>query len=231
MHLASSRYIYPPRPMKEAVPFDSVDMYKRSGWIAQTKFNDLRTVFSIENSQAKIFNRHHGPHKTYTLSDALRAEIVEAAEKFGLDLDKWNYLDGGLLHGKHKIMKDTLVIWDILVRDNDWLLNTTYKERYDSLVVTSDPFIVDVNGTKFDFGIKVTENIFVPHLWDSYQEAWDFVKIVNEAAGWVEGEGGECLLEGIVVKDPNGRLKPAVRENNNADWQSRCRIRTGRHLF
>ena len=231
MHLASSRYIYPPRPMKEAVPFDSVDMYKRAGWIAQLKYNDKRTVFSVEGNQAEISSRHRGPHKTYTLSDALRAEIVEAAEKFGLDLDKWNYLDGGLLHGKHRIMKDTLVIWDILVRDNDWLLDTTYKERYDSLVVSSDPFMVDVNGTEFDFGIKITENIFVPRLWDNYQDAWEYVKTVNEAAGWAEGEGGECLLEGLFLKDPNGRLKPAVRENNNTDWQSRCRIRTGRSRF
>jgi hypothetical protein len=226
----AKRYIFPPRPQKAAVPYERVDMYKRAGWYAQLKYNDKRTVFSIEHGKAEIFNRHHTKHKTYNLSEELRDEIVQAAVVFGLDTDQWNYLDGGLLHGKHKLMKDTFVIWDILVRNGDWLLNTTYKSRYDTLASPRDPFMVDINGTEFNFGIKITDHIFVPRLWENYQEAWDYVKKVNDAAGWKEGQG-ECLLEGLVVKNPAGRLKPAFKEENNAEWQSRCRIKTGRHKF
>ena len=39
------------------------------------------------------------------------------------------------------------------------------------------------------------------------------------------------LLEGLVFKDPNGRLQMGWQEKNNSDWMARSRVTTGRHAF
>jgi hypothetical protein len=227
------RYIYPPRPLHDAVPRNSINMYQKMDWWAQIKYNDKRTVISLFDGMFEMSNRHRDKHKTYNVPGFLHDEILEAAQILGLESDHWHYLDGGLLHGKHKIMRDTIVIWDILVRNDEWLVGSTYKDRYKSLISGLDntPFIVDVNGQACDFGVKITDHIFIPKIWRDYDAIWKFVDETNEAACWKENDGGEPLLEGVMLKAPNGKLKISTKENNNTDWSVRSRVKTGRHLF
>lgn len=230
------RYIFPPRPLHDPVPFDRIGMYARYSWQAQIKYNDKRSEISVNNGLVELFNRHKSKHKTFTLTAELREELlVVFRDVLGLDVSQWSYLDGGLLDGKNKHISGLFVIWDILVREGEWLIGSTYGERYKWLLEKAEaiggkPFIVEINGKQFDFGIKLSEHIFLPRVSNDYQAVWDFVHAVNTAAGWSTATGGEPVVEGVILKDPSGVLKPdnGVEENNNT-WSARSRVRTGRH--
>jgi len=228
----AERYIYPPRPQKGSIPQSELANFKDMGWKGQLKFNGNRLVLSKNSGDAVFYNRHKKVHKRYTPPTWLQDEIIEACRLLGLDENEWNLLDGELLHNKHRLFKDTIVLWDILVRDGEWLLDTTYQERFDSLLSKCDgcdPFHLEIGGEKFLLGVKLTEHIFIPILTDDLQGLWDLTQEINEAAGWKHE--GEPIVEGVAAKMPIGKLKPGLRESNNTDWNTRCRICTKRHRY
>jgi hypothetical protein len=203
-----------------------------------SKYNDKRSELSISDGEVQLFNRHKSFHKTFTLTDSLRNEIITVCRDIlHLDISKWSYLDGGLLDGKNKHISGMFVIWDILVREGDWLIGSTYQERYDWLLTKAkaagnESFFVTINEQKFDFGIKLSEHIFIPRFWDTFESCWEFTKLVNAAAGWTSSTDGEAILEGIVLKNPKGVLKPDCgRPENNTSWSARSRICTKRSRF
>jgi hypothetical protein len=211
------------------MPFDQISTHIKFGWKAQPKVNDMHLCMSLEGDDINLYTRHDSKFKRFRLPDFLRTEIKELAEKLGLDESAWSYLDGGVLHNKHSYFQNTIALWDILVRDNEYLTGTTYEERHNWLLekVGGEPYYIEIDGKKWQIGVKVTEHIFIVTFFDDPQELWDLVNEVNEAAGWKNE--GEPLLEGMVLKSPDGILKPGRREKNNSDWITRCRIRTGRH--
>ena len=222
------RYIYPPRPEHTPVAFENVGVYSRYGWKCQIKVNDLRTTFSVENGSVEFFTRH-AEHRKKDTPDYIAGEILAICEKLGFGTSEWTYLDGGILQHKNKHLSGLVALWDVLVVRGDYLLKTTYQSRYDRLAKIEEPFNVAINGRSFDLGLKLSEHIFVPRVWDDIQAAWAFVREVNAAAGW-EGRGdGEPALEGCVIKDMSGTLKPGFGENNNVEWCVRSRVHTGRH--
>lgn len=227
--ISKPKYIFPPRAVSGAITIDKVSAHEKFGWKAQPKFNDMHLCLSYESGEVNLLTRHNSKHKRYNTPDFLLEEIEEMMDKLGLDKSAWSYLDGGVLHHKHAYFQDHLVIWDILVRENQHLVGTTYRERYEWLLskLGGEPFYIELNGEKFQVGIKITEHIFVPVFFETAQECWDMVQAVNEAAGWKNE--GEPLLEGLMLKQPDGVLKPGRREHNNEDWMTRCRVRTGRH--
>jgi len=227
----TKRYIYPPRPVHDPVPFDKIGMFRRYGWKCQIKVNDLRTEFSIENGRVEFFTRHATPHKR-DIPDYIPAEILKVCEKLGFGTSEWVYLDGGLLQHKNKHLSGLVAIWDILVVKGDYLLGTTYQSRYDLLAKSCEPFIVIINGKSFDIGLKLTEHIFVPRIYNDFDAAWSLVREVNTAAGWSEKTGGEPCLEGLVMKQMDAKLEPDLgREKNNNSWSARSRVCTKRHHF
>jgi hypothetical protein len=232
----AKRYIYPPRPIHDPVPIDKIGMYAKYSWKAQLKYNDKRTEISVNNNEVELFNRHKSKHKTFTLTTELHNELLTVLrDVLGLDVSQWSYVDGGLLDGKNKNIAGLIVIWDILVREGDWLIGSTYGERYKWLLdkavaAGGQPFMVEVNGQKFDFGIKLSEHVFLPRVFENYETAWELVFAVNKAAKWNGIGDGEPLLEGCILKDPDGVLKPDNgKEENNTTWSARSRVRTGRH--
>jgi hypothetical protein len=232
----NERYIYPPRPLHNPLPFSEIGVFSQYGWQAQIKYNDKRTEISVNGGDVQLFNRHNSAHKTFTLSPELRGELLTVfRDVFGLDISNWSYADGGLLDGKNKNIAGLLVIWDILVREGDWLVGSTYGDRYKWLLdkavaAGGKPFLVIINGQEFDFGVRLSEHIFLPRFTEDFNSVWEFTQLVNKAAGWSTETGGEPCLEGIIAKDPNGVLKPDNgRESNNTDWSARSRVRTGRH--
>lgn len=229
----AQRYIYPPRPQEGAVPPTELSNFQKMGWHGQLKFNGNRLVLSKNGDGATFYNRHKDIHKRYSPPAWLQDEISEACRLLGLDKNEWNLLDGELLHHKHRLFRDTIALWDIIVRDGEWLLDTTYEERYNSLLAQLPPepemFYLEVGGKRFLLGIKLTEHIFIPILTDNLQGLWGLTQEVNKAVGW-KGEG-EPLLEGVVIKNIKGKLTPGFRPQNNMSWCTRCRVQTGRHRY
>ena len=227
----AQRYIYPPRPPKGSIPQTELQNFKNMGWQGQLKFNGNRLALSKEGDTIIFYNRHKEVHKRYKAPEWLEQEIKDACAVLGLDENEWNLLDGEIIHNKHRLFSNTIALWDILVKDSEWLLGTTYDERYHLLVDQFPPdpemFYLEINGEQFIMGIKLTEHIFIPLLTDDLQSLWDLTLAVNEAAGW-KNEGEPCV-EGVLLKLVSGKLKPGLTPANNAGWQQRCRIATGRH--
>ena len=226
----TQRYIFPPRPQEGSVPASELANFETMGWQGQPKFNGNRLVLSKNGGDIVFYNRHEEKHRRYNPPAWLQKEVAEACELLGLDKDEWNLLDGELLHHKHRLFQDFVALWDILVRDSEWLLGTTYQERYDSLISCGvEPFVLEVGGKTFTLGVKLTEHIFIPLMTDDLQSVWDLTQAVNEAAGWKNE--GEPVLEGAVLKLTSGKLAPGLRKKNNQHWCNRCRIQTGRHRW
>lgn len=224
--IATDKYIYPPRP-KTSLPFEEVSFFKDLGWVAQYKYNGSRCVIKhLPNGKIELWNRHAEKFRTYNPPTWLQDQIRDSLYKLGLSPTGYHLLDGELLDQKHVAIKDTVVIWDILVRDGQHLLGTTYGERHSTLhdaISTEERWLYK----SYDFGIRLDEKVlfatnFAAGQWDG---VWSTVLEVNKPFD------NRPLLEGLVIKDPNGVLERGWRESNNGDWLVRCRVKTGRHNF
>jgi len=239
------RYVYPPRA-STALPYgddgEGLALLAQRGWLAQLKYNDTHVLLDYDGANfIKAWDRHH-KMPVYDFEN-LRADLDQLGQK----LVHWGggtgryLLDGGLLHSKHAAIKHMLVIWDVLIKDDVAQLGTTYSERYQdlSLLVTPAPDSSEQTRYVFkghDLGALITPRVFRPDNYlpgpvrdgkagiAEWQRAWAIVQDINQGYD-------HPLLEGLMLKDPRGRLRPGFVEKNNGDWMTRSRVKTGRHLF
>jgi len=221
------QYIYPPRA-SEAIPIkDAISLYSQFGWKAQLKYNDSRCQIKIlPNGSIELWNRHAEKFRSYKVSSELQKQLQKLKSKLPEGL---SILDGGLLDQKHKAIKNTIAIWDILVLSGEHLVGTTYKHRYD--IVHDLCSEKDYTYGEICFGKRITDDIFVPENLDcsDWEDMWKDLNKLNEP--FVNtGEAGP-LIEGLVFKDLSGKLEFGFKEKNNSSWMTRSRVRTGRHAF
>lgn len=226
MQVKSDQYIYPPRP-ENSIPKDQVQVYYDMGWRPQLKYNDSRTLIKIDQGNITLWNRHGEQFRSYHTPDWLKDQITTVIQLLHLDPNSYHLLDGGLLDQKHAAIKDTIVIWDILVQDSQHLLGTSYQSRYNKLRVTDEPWY----HKDFVFGKRLSDNIFVADYYDSqdHEMLWEMVQEVN--APYTRGSEIKPLLEGIVIKDPTAPLETGYKVKNNTSWIVKSRVQTGRHRF
>ncbi len=246
MLIDESTYIWPPRPTA-AIPFaDAVVLYADLDWIAQLKYNDTRLIIKLlPTGGIELWNRHAEQLRSYHAPDWLLNQLGRATACMGLEPGQYHMLDGGLLDQKHRAIKDTIVIWDILVQNGNHLLDTTYEDRHSRIHPGPDPRHWDTKDDTtwywedalfdyepFPFGTKLTDNIFVPRNINAaeWAEAWDMIQRINQPFVEADPPVGP-LLEGLVFKDPEGVLEMGWREQNNDAWSARSRVATGRHAF
>ncbi len=228
-------YIYPPRA-ETCVPRNEAKIFMDMGWKPQYKYNDSRCLIKIlPGNNIELWNRHGERFRTYTAPDWLHMELLEVAGALGLTSDSWHLLDGGLLDQKHQAIKDTIVIWDILVKEGEHLLGTTYQERYQILQnsISSEETFWYTHKTHqpINFGIKLTNHTLLARQYEpkDYESMWQTVQTVN--APYSTPTDIKPVLEGVIIKDPNGRLEMGYKEKNNTDWMVKSRVTTGRHRF
>jgi hypothetical protein len=255
-----TQYIYPPRS-QDAIPLDDTQLFAEMGWVGQLKYNGARTLIKFcSDGGVELWNRHAERFRTYTAPAWLLSQLQDVRDKLGLARDKWSLLDGELIDFKHCAIRDTVAVWDILVRDGTHLIGTTYGDRYHFLrgkLDTGESWFYTNPGKPnahepLDFGIKAHGNVLVPRNYeanrspwagndgnphgDAWRAVWDGV--VNVAnAPYTVGKPGDrnysChpVIEGLVFKSLVGKLKMGMRQLNNSDWMVRSRIETGRHKF
>lgn len=223
-------YIYPPRP-QDALPRGDHEIFAQLDWIAQLKFNDSRCLIKIlGDGRIQLWSRHAERLKYFPpiqLQEQL--ETLKRLTKERLGNDGYCLFDGGLLHNKHKAIKDTLVIWDVLVLDGEHLVGTDYAHRYTMLekLYGNEQFYYK----DYRLGNEITENIFYPDIIppQSWENTWNTIDEINEP--FLSTNTAGPLIEGLVFKDPDGLLEPGYRQNNNSGWLARSRVKTNRHIF
>lgn len=199
------RYIYPPRPAG-AIPPHHVDRYP--GWIAQYKFNGTRNVvFMFPDGHIEMFNRHKQWNKAYKPTE----DMVLAFHALNLPKGKFHVFDGELMHSKTRGIKDRFILFDILVFNGEYLLGTRYIDRYrmlEALLGTPTEFEAET-GNKIAY--RVNNNIWFSKIYTKDLKE-RFKKLIHMDE-----------VEGLVLKDPNGRLTFGLQEENNGSWMIRVR--------
>ena len=105
------------------------------------------------------------------------------------------------------------VIFDILVFENQYLVGSTFDERYNLL---KSIYNVKDYG---EFLFQITENVFlVKSFTDKFTKRYnDIVKV--------------DMLEGWVLKRRDAKLERGTREKNNVNTQLKCRKPTKNYEF
>lgn len=134
--------------------------------------------------------------------------------------------------------------------DGVHLLGSTYADRYNFLRGKLESGTFEFQG--LDFGIRVSDDILMPRNYpgnlagtiandgnppgDAWAVLWrDVIEVANRP--YTVGKPGDrnydCkpVLEGLMFKDPRGKLERGMKEKNNFAWQCRSRVETGRHRF
>jgi ATP-dependent DNA ligase len=206
--------IYPPRP-KESINPESVSKF--GGYLAQFKYDDIRAMLYVNvNGSIYLRSRKREPIVSFDADPAFE----EAVRSLDLKEGCLHLLDGGVMRRKLEgAQKPAVILWDILVHENRYLLGTTYAERYALLRRICGGPRKPVVACGQRIGLEIA-----PGLWLAPVFRSGFARLFERAK--------ECeLLEGIILKQPAGKLRWGVREENNGDWQVRVRKTTGRHVF
>jgi len=204
-------YLYPPRP-ESAVPHTTLDFYERTmQWVAQYKKNGTNTIIGISPDKKFIaMNRHNDNHKTWQLTDHIKKEL--AAIFSG---PYWYVICAEILHLKTPMIKDTIYIYDILVFESRFLYGSKFSERQKIL----DPILTTERETESHY------------VCDSENKIW-YAKLINKDFKKIFWEIKDPAIdEGLVLKDPNGKLLKCDKPTSNSGWQAKCRYQTKNYQF
>lgn len=224
----ATRYIFPPRT-KICFPRSDATFLKGDHWQAQYKYNDSRCLIKLTpQGTIELWNRHAERFRTYTAPPELISQAQEVFQKLGCTT--YSLLDGGLLAQKHPAIKDKIVVWDIIVHNEQHLLGTKYLERYQKILNVSTEETqkyIDKAGEIYEIGRNITQDIFMPtnNPQDNWENMWNTIDRINKYYP------NNPLIEGLVYKNINGILQMGYKEENNTDWSYKSRVKTGRHNF
>lgn len=192
-------YLFPPRPETKIAP-PMLGFYENRGFWAQKKKNGTCTVVFARGNEIIFKTRHpevaDGNHRMWTPEGDHNVFFAGRA--------KWNVYVAELLHSKvTNGPKSELFIFDQIVKDGKQLVNSTFAERQQML---HDEF----NGTDEGDQIRVAPRITIAKCFDEgFAEMFTTLKPEDE---------------GLVLKDPNGKLAPCWKADSNGRWQVKCRI-------
>jgi hypothetical protein len=207
MKYETYRYLWPPRPETKIAPA-FIGEVEKAKWWAQAKVNGTNTMLYVSPGGETLAVGRHGPENILQWQPGQQWRNFLASLPHG----HWYVFQGELLHSKVKGgPRDTIVLFDVLVDRGEYLIGTTYRERYLRLQELCDhakPGFVTQPGAI---------NIILPGVW-----------LVNNLTGnmrgWFDDLGkGIDYIEGLVFKDPNAKLAPCSRASANTHGMSKSR--------
>lgn len=198
--------MYPPRPKVSIRPETIKDFPK---WWGQYQYNGTRAIIIIDpDRKVSMFNRHGEELKNYNPTKSMKQSILSIAFKPG-----WCVLDGELMHNKEEGIRDTFVLYDLLVFESQYLVGTQYAFRYGALCGMLG---VDAhNGPREEvtgrgIAVRVNSNLWLAPVFDPSEEEYSRFIDMNE-------------VKGLVLKDPLATLQFGVTKSNNEDWLVKVR--------
>lgn len=203
MNYTEANFLYPPRPVRSVLP-GLLGFYEKKGYWAQIKKNGTCSILGI-GPQGEVYtmSRHAEPHKSWSPSKESLKPLVDRAN------GKWRVYVVEAMDKKTKNIKDTIYIHDIIVNDGIILERTTFAERQELLQMIFP--VRRKGGLGYD---KITEKVWLATIIkENFKAIFDSITDPK-------------VNEGLVLKDPNGKLKPMWREGTNTGWQVKCRYPT-----
>jgi hypothetical protein len=191
---SEKKYLYPPRA-EHAVTPSFLKHYEGMNFVAQFKKNGTNSVIFVGPDRIpSAMGRQNNEHKQWRFTEG-SAEVFRKIPGKG-----WYVFNAELMHSKTKGLKDHNYIHDVLVADGEWLVGTTYQDRYDRLIKLFKPD-VEIAG---QYCLNQHTSIAV-----NYKK--DFERIFEN----LQGDENE----GLVLKNPEGKYSPT----NNDSWLVKCR--------
>lgn len=205
--------MWPPRP-EGSIPPEDLPRYP--GWLVQRKFNGTRTlVFLDPDGRVHLRGRHQQNHRAYKPTSGMLESLGRLRESKNTDATEWQVFDGELLHNKTRNLKDRLVLFDVLVHDGQYLIGTSCQDRVKLLsAILGDPKDHE-SETGRQIALSWDKRVWLAETF-SPKTGTQTIRLFQELLDLDE-------IEGLVLKDPLGRLEPGVTEKNNSSWLIRCR--------
>jgi len=205
-------FLYPPRPESAILP-SLIPSYEDRGWVGNYKLNGTCSLIGVGPDGA-IHNltRHNTKHKMWKPSDRTKVLARSCPRDF------WTLFVAELLNDKTPNIKDTLYIFDILVWESKQLIGTTYQERttfLQNLLIPAKPR----QGRAHPWWAKRSHTVIAPGIW----LANVITSGLSETFEWIK-ESEDRAIEGIVLKNPAGKLGMMFKEHTNTTWQVKSRI-------
>ena len=204
MNYTEFRYLWPPRPETKIAPTD-LGVIEGMGWWGQAKINGTCcTIYVDASTGASVAMGRHGPDHILDWQPGIAWEAFTAS----LPGKGWYVFVGELLHSKGVGVKNTIVLFDLLVEDGDYLVGKTLYDRFDRLerllkAYNSEP------------QIELTHREYNQYVW----------LITNRARAfrlWFDAEA-PAMVEGLCLKDKNAKLRLCSKASANAGGQVKCR--------
>lgn len=195
-----AKFLYPPRPIKKVIP-GLLGFYENRGYWAQVKKNGTCSILGVGPS-GEIYtqNRHGKDHSMWKPSE-------ESLQPFKSIMNgKWHVFVVEVMDAKTPHIKDSIYVHDIVVHNGRVLEGSTFSER--QILLRKIFPRRDVGGFGYE---KVTDKVWLATLIKG-----GFRDIFNSIED-------PKVDEGLVLKDPNGKLEPMWREGTNSGWQVKCR--------
>jgi hypothetical protein len=209
MNYKDGKYLYPPRPEKK-IPFSGLSVFDNETMVAQPKFDGSCTGMFFNPEKFRVMNRHNQPLSTFKLK---KEEITGLIKNDGWNVIYGEYMNKSKKDEFSKLFNNKYVIFDILVHDDNYLVDSTFKERIDLMY---DLFpVIDEN----EYSYKISDNVYlVKTFYEGFEDLWTkFTKIE--------------MIEGLVMKRLSGKLEMGLRESNTMSSQVKCRRETKNFQF
>jgi hypothetical protein len=193
------QYLFPPRPEVKISPA-LLGFYENRKWLAQKKKNGTCTLVFARGNEVHFRTRHPelkgGMHTMW--------EPQPDHTSFFRTGPEWNVFVAELLHSKVTGgPKHTLFLFDALVYDGEYLIDSTFSDRQQLL---NELFQGDDEGDM----IRIDKRITLAKCFSSnFTEQF-------------ENLGKED--EGLVLKDPTAKLARCSKIDSNSSWAVKCRI-------
>ena len=203
----SFQYIFPPRP-KNPIPDTDLKIWDNGMMIAQPKINGSNCTIYTNGKDIYVYNRHG---QRLTGFDISKDEILKLYNGNG-----WMVLNGEYTNKSKKdingdVFSNKFCLFDILVKDNNYLIGTTFQQRVD--------MIDELYGIPNDYIGQITENTYrIKSFNRDFKQIFDDLTKID-------------MVEGLVLKRKSAKLEIGTSENNNSKSQIKARKPTKNYKF
>jgi hypothetical protein len=201
------QFLYPPRPEKAVSP-SFLSFYERRGWVLQMKKNGTCTLVGVDpEGHLHTISRHNTQHTHWQPTERTR-KLEQFCPK-----GSWTVFVAELMNDKGPT-KDTLYIHDLIVLNNKQLIGSTFLDRQ-FLLEQLFPDLTDTSAKSLPTGYQ----IIAPGLWLADLITENFVNYFE-----LIKKMGDKENEGVVLKNPAGKLALMFQNSKNSDWQVKIRV-------
>jgi len=213
MKYESYQYLYPPRP-SNAIPPKYLGDWDNGTMVAQPKLNGSNCLLFTDGTRVVAMNRHAQRLTGFRIPDSEILTVLDGRSR------GWTVLNGEYLNKSKPdetgtVLAHKLVIFDILVRDSEYLVGTTFEER---IAIMDSMFGDDLS--PWTYMTAVSPSILrVRSYRDGFSGLFD--DLTRRGS----------LIEGVVLKRRTAKLEVGSTESNNVRSQVKCRVPTKNYRF